>query len=68
VVGLLAVALCVLYLVSDVIEVVQRRFSTGQLWLTLVAEASVPVFVIGLWLVQRPRIGRVGAVSAMAYA
>ena len=63
VVGLLAVALCVLYLVSDVIEVVQRRFSTGQLWLTLVAEASVSVFVIGLWLVQRPRIGRVGAVS-----
>lgn len=68
VVGLLAVVSSVLYLVSDVIEMVQGRFSTGQLWLTLVAEASVPVFVIGLWLVQRPRIGRVGAVSAMVYA
>jgi hypothetical protein len=68
VIGLLAVASSVLYLVSDVIEVVQGRFSTGQLWLTLVAEASVPVFVIGLWLAQRPRIGRVGAVSSIAYA
>jgi hypothetical protein len=67
VIGLLAVASSALYFLSDVIEVVQGRFSTGQLWLTLVAEASVPIFVIGLWLV-RPRIGRLGAVSAMAYA
>jgi hypothetical protein len=68
VIGLLAVASSVLYFVSDVIEVVQGGFSTGQLWLTLVAEATVPIFVIGLWLVQRPRIGRIGAVSAIAYA
>ena len=68
VIGLLAVASSVLYLVSDVIEVVQGGFSTGQLWLTLVAEATVPIFVIGLWLVQRPRMGRIGAVSAIAYA
>ena len=68
VIGLLAMASSLLYLVSDVIEVVKGRFSTGQLWLTLVAEASVPVFVIGLWLAQRPRIGRVGAVSSIAYA
>jgi hypothetical protein len=68
VIGLLAVASSVLYFVSDVIEVVQGGFSTGQLWLTLVAEATVPIFVIGLWLVQRPRMGRMGAVSAIAYA
>jgi hypothetical protein len=68
VIGLLAVASSVLYFVSDVIEVVQGGFSTGQLWLTLVAEATVPIFVIGLWLVQRPRIGRIGTVSAIAYA
>ena len=67
-IGLLALATSVLYFVSDLIEVVQGRFSTGQLWLTLVAEAAVPVFVIGLWLVQRPRIGRLGAVSAVSYA
>jgi hypothetical protein len=68
VIGLLAVASSALYFVSDVIEVVQGGFSTGQLWLTLVAEATVPIFVIGLWLVQRPRMGRIGAVSAIAYA
>jgi hypothetical protein len=47
VVGLLALASSALYFVSDGIEVVQGRFSTGQLWLTLVAEATVPIFVIG---------------------
>ena len=67
-VGLLALASSTLYLVSDVIEVAQGRFSIGQLWLTLLAEATVPIFVIGLWFVQRPRIGRLGAVSAIAYA
>jgi len=68
VIGLLALASSALYFVSDGIEVVQGRFSTGQLWLTLVAEATVPIFVIGLWFVQRPRIARLGAVSAIAYA
>ena len=68
VIGLLAVASSALYFVSDLIEVVQGRFSTGQLWLTLVAEATVPIFVIGLWLMQRTRIGQLGAVSAIAYA
>ena len=67
-IGLLALTTSVLYFISDLIEVMQGGFSTGQLWLTLVAEAAVPVFVIGLWLVQRPRIGRLGAVSAVAYA
>jgi hypothetical protein len=57
-----------LYLLSDVIEAIQGGFSTGQLWLTLVAEAAIPVFVIGLYATQRPQIGRVGRVSAVAYA
>jgi len=46
----------------------QGGFSTGQLWLTLVTEATVPIFVIGLWLAQGARIGRLGTVSAIAYA
>ena len=53
---------------SDLIEALQGGFSTGQLWLTLIAEAAIPVFVIGLYLVQRPRIGRLGKLSAFAYA
>jgi hypothetical protein len=65
----LAVALSsALYLLSDVLEAVQGRFSVGQLWLTLVAEAAIPVFIVALYLVQRPAIGRLGRWSAVGYA
>lgn len=67
-VGLLAVGSSALYFVSDVIEFNNGGFSAGQLWLTLFAEATLPIFVIGLWLVQRHWIGLLGAVSAVAYA
>jgi hypothetical protein len=62
-----AVVSSLLYFVSDVIEVAQGGFSTGQLWLTLLAEAVVPSVVVGLALVQWPRIGRAGVVAAVAY-
>src|SRR5918994_720815 len=68
VIGLVAVVSSALYFVSDAIEVAQSGFSAGQLWLTLVAEAAVPFFVIGLWVLQRDRLGRIGALSAIAYA
>jgi hypothetical protein len=68
VVGVTAIVSSVLYFGSDVIEAAQGGFSSGQLWLTLVAEAMIPVFVVGLYLVQRPRIGRLGKFSASAYA
>ena len=32
------------------------------------AEAAIPLFVIGLYAVQRPRIGRVGLVGAVGCA
>jgi hypothetical protein len=67
-VGLAALAFSALYLVSDVIEALQGGFSAGQLGLTLIAEAAIPVFVIGLSIVQRPQIGRLGRLSAAAYA
>jgi hypothetical protein len=67
-VGLTALAFSALYLLSDVIEAIQGGFSDGQLWLTLIAEAAIPVFVIGLYMVQRPQIGRLGRLSAVAYA
>ena len=54
--------------VSDLIEAQQGGFSDGHLWLTLVAEATVPIFIVGLALAQRPRIGRLGMWSALAYA
>jgi hypothetical protein len=68
VVGAAALAFSALYLVSDVVEAAQGGFSTGQLWLTLVAEAALPAFVVGLAVVQRPRLGRMGRYGAWAYA
>jgi hypothetical protein len=67
-IGLAIVLFTGMYLLSDVVEAMQGGFSPGQLWLTLVAEATIPAFVIGLYLVQRPQIGRVGQLSALAYA
>jgi hypothetical protein len=68
VVGLTAVVFSGLYFLSDVIELIQGGFSTPQLVLTLAAEAAVPFFVIGLYLLQRPRIGNLGLVGTIAYA
>jgi hypothetical protein len=68
IIGWSALVFSTLYLLSDVIEAVLGGFSTSQLWLTLVAEAAIPAFIVGLYIVQRPQIGRLGRVSALAYA
>jgi hypothetical protein len=44
------------------------RFSTVRLALTYIGEAAIPLFVLGLYAVQRPRIGRLGLAAAVAYA
>jgi hypothetical protein len=67
-IGLAAVVFSAVYLLSDAIEAVQGRFTVSQLWLTLVSEAAIPVFVIGLAQVQGQRFGRLGRASAWAYA
>lgn len=67
-IGVTAVAFSALYLLSNVIEAIHGAFSAGQLWLTLVAEAAIPVFVIGLYVARRPQIGRLGRVGALAHA
>ncbi len=68
VVGVGAVVASIVYFVSDVVETRQDGFSSGQLWLTLAAEAAVPFFVVGLAVAQHPHLGRVGDLSAWAYA
>ena len=67
-VGLAAVGFTALYFLSDLIEVAQGGFSTFRLALTYAGEAAIPLFVIGLYAVQRPRIGRLGFAGAVAYA
>lgn len=49
-------------------EVVHGGFSTPQLVLTYVAEAAIPLFVLGLYAVQRPQIGALGFLGAISYA
>lgn len=66
--GLAAIAFSLLYFATDAIEAAQGGFSDWQLALTLVAEAAVPVIVIGLAAVQRPRLGRLGWAGAAVYA
>jgi hypothetical protein len=67
-VGCAAVLFSVIYWVSDLTEVVQGDFSTLRLGLTYAGEAAIPLFVLGLYAAQRPRIGRLGLFGAVAYA
>lgn len=67
-VGLAAVVFSALYLISDLMELSQGGFSTSQLLVTYAAEAAIPLFVLGLYAGQRPRIGRLGLASALVYA
>lgn len=67
-VGLAAIGFSVLYLGSDVLEVGQGHFSRFRLALTYAGEAVIPLFVLGLYAVQRPRVGRLGLFGAAAYA
>jgi hypothetical protein len=57
-----------LYLLSDLLELVQGGFSMPQLVLTYLAESAIPLFVLGLYAVQRPHIGRLGLLGAVGYA
>lgn len=67
-VGGAAVVFSVLYLVSDLIELAQGGFSPPQLALTYSAEAAIPLFVLGLFALQRPQISTLGLVGAVTYA
>src|SRR5260370_24578485 len=67
-VGLAAVGFTGVDFISDLIEVAEGNFSTVRLALTYAGEAAMPLFVIGLYAVQRPRIGRLGLFGAVAYA
>jgi hypothetical protein len=67
-VGLAALVFSVVYFVSDAMEVAQGEFSVSQLWLTLVSEAAIPFFVVGLARLHHRAFGRLGWASAWLYA
>ena len=65
-IGLAAIGFSTVYLASDVLEVGQGHFSIVRLALTYAGEAAIPLFVLGLYALQRPRIGRLGLFGAAA--
>ncbi len=67
-IGLAAIVFSAVYLLSDVLEVVQGDFSTLRLSLTYAGEAAIPLFVPALYAAQRPRMGVLGLAGALAYA
>jgi hypothetical protein len=67
-IGLAALVFSGLYFLSDAIEAAQGGFSVSQLWLTLLAEAAIPMFVVGLAKVHGRSFGLLGWASAWAYA
>jgi hypothetical protein len=67
-IALVAIGSSLVYLASDILEVGQGRFSTVRLMLTYAGEAAIPLFVLGLYALQRPRIGRLGLLGSAAYA
>ena len=67
-IGIAAVASSALYFISDLIELIHGGFSTLQLGLTYAAEAAIPLFVLGLFAEQRPKIGRLGLIGALVSA
>jgi hypothetical protein len=67
-IGVTAAVFSGLYFVSDVLELLHGGFSTPQLVLTYIAEAAIPLFVLGPYAVQRPHIGTLGLFGAVGYA
>jgi hypothetical protein len=67
-VGLAAMTFSIIYVLSDLIELAQGGFSPVQLALTYAAEAALPLFVLGIYALQRPHIGRLGLIGAVGYA
>ena len=66
--GAAAIFFPLVYLLSDLIEVVQGDFSTFRLTLTYIGEAGFPLFVIGLCALVRDRLPWWGLLGGIAYA
>jgi hypothetical protein len=66
-IGLGAIFSSVLYVASDVIELVAGELSTGQLVVTYLAEALIPLFILGLHSVQHPDGGWPSLLGALLY-
>ncbi len=67
VVGWAAILLPTLHVITDGMEWAQGGFSDLQLWLNYAAFLPMPALMVGLYAMQRPRIGPAGLWGALLY-
>jgi hypothetical protein len=66
-IGLAALVAPALHTVTDLMEWHNRGFTDAQLWLNFVAFLPMPLLLVGIHAVQRPRPGVAGLLGALLY-
>ncbi len=66
-IGLTALISSSLYLLSDLVELVQGGLNPIQFYLTYIAFAAVPFYIIGLHALQSSKVGWVSLIGAVCY-
>ena len=67
IVGSITLLSSIMYILSDIIELLGGGFSATQLHLTYAAFLFIPFFLIGLYTLQLPRAGGLGLAGAATY-
>lgn len=57
----------VLHTLTDIVEWLQGGFTELQLWVNYIAFLPIPAILVGLFVLQRPRIAWYGLVGALLY-
>ena len=66
-IGLTTLVSSSLYLLSELVELVQGGLNPLQLYLTYIAFAAVPFYIIGLHALQSSKVGCVSLIGAVCY-
>ena len=67
IIGFATIIASILYILSDVLEILGGGFSASQLWINYVAFLPIPFLMIGLYAFQRPNSGWMSLTGAIAY-
>ena len=67
IISLTAIISPLLHILSDLLEVFGGGFSAIQLWINYLAFLPIPFMMVGLYAFQRPRVGWLSLVGAIAY-
>lgn len=66
-IGAVAVGASALHLLSDGLEWIGRGFSPAQLWMSYLAFLFIPVLLVGLYAIQRPKVPPGALLGAVVY-